>query len=49
MVADPGDLVRGAPGSPTSDQQTNAKAIGAYRAAAPTGAGGSKVNAEAPK
>jgi pilus assembly protein CpaD len=49
MIADPADLVRGAPGSPTGDQQTNAKAIGAYRSAAPTGAGGSKVNAEAPK
>jgi pilus assembly protein CpaD len=49
MVADPADLVRGAAGSPTADQQTNAKAIGAYRAAAPSGAGGAKVNAEAPK
>lgn len=49
MVADPGDLVRGAPGSPTTDPATSAKAIGAFRSAAPSGAGGSKVNAEAPK
>ncbi|MDG2535482.1 CpaD family pilus assembly lipoprotein [Sphingomonas sp. HITSZ_GF] len=49
MIADPADLVRGAAGSPTADQQTNAKAIGAYRSAAPSGAGGTKVNAEAPK
>lgn len=49
MIADPADLVRGAPGSPTADQQTNAKAIGAYRAAAPSGAGGTQVNAESPK
>lgn len=49
MIADPGDLVRGAPGSPTADQQTMTKAIGAYRSAAPSGAGGTKVNAESPK
>ncbi len=45
MVADPGDLVRGAPGSSTSDPTRAAKAIGAMRAAAPTGAGGTTLNA----
>lgn len=43
MVADPADLVRGAPGSPTADPLTMNKAIGAYRAAAPSGAGGATV------
>lgn len=49
MIADPADLVRGAPGSPTADPATSAKAIGAFRAATPSGAGGTKVNAESPK
>lgn len=43
MVADPADLVRGAPGSPTADPLTMTKAIGAYRAAAPSGTGGTTV------
>ncbi|MES2445127.1 MAG: CpaD family pilus assembly lipoprotein [Pseudomonadota bacterium] len=42
MVADPADLVRGEPGSPTSDPTTSMKAIGAHRATAPSGAGGLK-------
>jgi len=46
MVADPADLVRGAPGSPTADPMTMTKAIGAYRAAVPSGAGGATVKAE---
>jgi pilus assembly protein CpaD len=49
MIADPADLVRGAPGSPITDPATSAKAIGVFRAAAPSGAGGTKVNAESPK
>jgi pilus assembly protein CpaD len=40
MIADPADLVRGVPGSPTSDAATGAKAVGARRSAAPSGAGG---------
>lgn len=43
MVADPADLVRGAPGSPTSDPATAAKAVNALRAATPTGGGGTTV------
>lgn len=46
MVADPGDLVRGAPGSPTTDPRTSGKAISALRAAAPSGGGGTAVRAE---
>ncbi len=46
MIADPADLVRGAPGAPTADPQTMTKAIGAYRAAAPSGAGGTTVKAD---
>ncbi|MBB4840523.1 MULTISPECIES: CpaD family pilus assembly protein [Sphingomonas] len=44
MIADPADLVRGAPGSPTGDPATSAKAIGAFRTAAPSGAGGATLN-----
>ncbi|MEP9361132.1 CpaD family pilus assembly lipoprotein [Sphingomonas sp. KR3-1] len=44
MVADPADLVRGAPGSPTADTTTTSKSINAYRAASPTGAGGGSLN-----
>jgi len=40
MIADPVDLVRGAPGSPLSDSATSAKAVNAYRRATPSGAGG---------
>lgn len=47
MVADPGDLVKGAPGSPTADPRTASKAINALRSAAPTGAGGTAVRTEA--
>ncbi|WP_198162107.1 CpaD family pilus assembly lipoprotein [Sphingomonas sp. TDK1] len=46
MVADPADLVRGAPGAPTADPQTMTKAIGAYRAAMPSGGGGTTVKSE---
>ena len=42
MVANPSDLVRGEPGSGTVDTNSNAKAINAYRAAAPTGSTGLK-------
>lgn len=45
MVADPGDLVKGAPGSPTADPRTSNKAINALRNAAPSGAGGTAVRA----
>lgn len=44
MIADPADLVRGAAGSPTADPITASKAIGALRAAVPSGSGG-KVDA----
>ena len=40
MVADPGDLVRGAAGSPVSDPMTGGKAINALRGAKPSGSGG---------
>ena len=43
MVADPGDLVRGAPGSPTADPATANKAINALRGARPTGGGGTTL------
>jgi pilus assembly protein CpaD len=46
MIADPGDLVRGAPGSPTADQATAVKAISALRTAAPSGAGGTAVKSD---
>lgn len=42
MVADPNDLVLGQAGSVTGDAATAAKAIGAYRSAAPTGTQGLK-------
>ena len=43
MIANPDDLVRGQPGSiGGSDPGTSTKAIGTYRRAAPTGAGGLK-------
>ena len=44
MIADPADLVRGVAGSPTADPVTSSKAIGALRAAVPSGSGG-KVDA----
>lgn len=46
MVADPGDLVRGVPGAPTSDPATSTKAIRALRDAVPTGGGGTVVKTE---
>lgn len=46
MVADPTDLVRGEPGSGTTDVLSSDKAVGALRRAAPTGAGGTSVKAE---
>lgn len=46
MIANPGDLVRGQPGAPTTDTQTSTKAIKALRDAAPTGAGGTAVKSE---
>ncbi|MET0307250.1 MAG: CpaD family pilus assembly lipoprotein [Sphingomonas sp.] len=46
MVADPADLVRGEPGSPTSDAQTGIKAVRALRAAAPSGAGGTALKSD---
>jgi pilus assembly protein CpaD len=47
MVADPGDLVRGVPGSPTSDPATGSKAINALRNAVPGGGGGTVVKSDA--
>lgn len=46
MVANPLDLVRGQEASDTTDVQTVGRAVGAYRRAAPTGAGGTVVNGE---
>jgi pilus assembly protein CpaD len=46
MVADPVDLVRGAPGTHVYDPAQGTKAIDIYRKAAPTGAGGTAVKAE---
>lgn len=46
MVADPGDLVRGQPGAPTSDNDSATKAIGAQWRAAPTGGGGTTIKSE---
>ncbi|WP_333929615.1 CpaD family pilus assembly lipoprotein [Sphingomonas sp. LR55] len=40
MVANPADLVRGAPGNETTDTAVSYKAIDTYRKKAPTGAGG---------
>jgi pilus assembly protein CpaD len=48
MVADPADLVRGEPGSPTTDPMTATKAVRALRAAAPSGAGGTVVKSDSP-
>jgi pilus assembly protein CpaD len=42
MVANPGDLVRGQPGTDTIDPATSSKAIDSYRKATPTGAAGPK-------
>lgn len=49
MIADPADLVRGAPGAPTADTATVSKSIRALRAAAPSGAGGTAVKTEGTK
>jgi pilus assembly protein CpaD len=46
MVANPEDLVRGEPGTRVYDAAQGTRAIGAYRAAAPTGGGGTAVKAE---
>jgi pilus assembly protein CpaD len=46
MVADPNDLVRGAPGSGLTDTATATKAVNAYIKAAPSGAGGAPVKAD---
>lgn len=46
MVADPSDLVRGVPGSPTSDPSTSTKAVRALLAAPPSGAGGTTLKAD---
>lgn len=46
MIANPADLVRGEPGSGTSDPGQITKAIKAYRDAPPTGGGGTAVKAE---
>ncbi|WP_019371098.1 CpaD family pilus assembly lipoprotein [Sphingomonas sp. HT-1] len=46
MVADPAHLVRGVSDTATPDPATSAKAIAAYRAAAPSGGGGTTVKAE---
>ena len=40
MIANPADLVRGAPGTETTDAALSYKAIDTYRKKAPTGAGG---------
>ncbi len=40
MIANPADLVRGAPGSETTDAAVSYKAIDTYRKKAPTGAAG---------
>ncbi|MHA6721071.1 CpaD family pilus assembly protein [Sphingomonas sp. RS6] len=46
MVADPRDLVRGAPAAPVTDPLTSTKAIRALRAAAPSGGGGTTIKSE---
>ena len=43
MIADPQDLVRGAQAGPAVDARLSVKAVGAWRDAAPTGAGGLKT------
>ena len=43
MVASPADLVRGEPGSGTTDPVTSNRAITLYRNAAPTGGGGTTL------
>jgi pilus assembly protein CpaD len=43
MIADPGDLVRGAPGARTADPTTAGKAINALRDAKPSGGGGTTL------
>ncbi|MDF7775033.1 CpaD family pilus assembly protein [Sphingomonas sp. AOB5] len=45
MIANPADLVRGAPGTSISDPAAASKAIKVYRDAQPTGAGGLKSEA----
>jgi pilus assembly protein CpaD len=46
MVADPGDLVRGASASGVADPRTGTKAINAFRGAKPTGGGGAEVKTD---
>ncbi|HEX8302915.1 CpaD family pilus assembly lipoprotein [Sphingomonas sp.] len=46
MIADPGDLVRGVPGAPTSDPATATKAVKALRDATPSGGGGTVVKSD---
>ncbi|HSX56404.1 MAG TPA: CpaD family pilus assembly lipoprotein [Sphingomonas sp.] len=46
MIANPADLVRGEPGSGTSDPAQITKSIKAFREAAPSGGGGTAVKAE---
>lgn len=46
MIANPMDLVRGAPGPDVPDPRLAARAIESYRKAAPTGGGGTAVKAE---
>lgn len=43
MVADPGDLVRGQPGTTATDPATATKAIRVLQATPPTGAGGLRI------
>ena len=45
MIADPMDLVRGAPGGEVYDPRLGGRAIDSYRKASPTGAGGTAVKA----
>jgi pilus assembly protein CpaD len=49
MVANPVDLVRGQPGTDTLDTAVSAKAIDAYRKAAPSGGGGQTLKSESTK
>ena len=42
MIANPADLVRGQPGAETNDTAVSTRAIGTFRKATPTGAGGLK-------
>ena len=46
MIANPGDLVRGQPGSTAYDPAVGTRAIDAFRKAAPTGGGGTTVKSE---